>query len=295
MFNSNTIRYIAEQIRNFPVVLYPCCAETLFITAKLKQLYNICPSAICDIDDRLSVDNYYQLKGLEILTIEQAQILYSHPKIFVTHSKKKFDIFDYLVNEANVNESDILNFEPYEKRRSCMDLECNLALSNGTIGFCCDGDRDKLPRVALNKTDYRQTLADISEMRNNSAELCVGCSKFVVGNYPSNQRIRTINHSSGGRCNFDCGYCSSPARHTSEVSSGSVDYMKIAELLSRDTSITTSLACGEITLHPDKEAIISKAASIGFVNFFTNASVYDSQIQQILDCNVCVLRGGGDI
>jgi MoaA/NifB/PqqE/SkfB family radical SAM enzyme len=114
---------------------------------------------------------------------------------------------------------------------------------------------------------------------------CSGCPEIKEDWYPEDCRISLINYSEAGVCNFNCCYCTSPAKFSKDVST-EINAQKIVEafrlsgLLSEDFKMV--IGSGEICLHPNRSEIYDlireRQATV-----CSNASVCDSRLAELLE------------
>lgn len=280
------IENIAHMLESVPVLLYPVCAETLYITAKLNQFFYKQPTLICDRNTALKVEDYYQLSGLKITSIERAYVQYPNAKVFIASRNRKYEIIGEFVNEKEISPHNIINYEDVEKKRSCLDLEQGLFCGTGRIGFCCMGSLNNLPKVDCD-SNYESTFRELETMRqriihdlsNGATTSCDGCTSLVKGYFPVNRKVREVNYSSGGCCNFRCCYCSS---HAKKGHIQGLDLNAINQIVNAN-NLVYLIANGEIAICPDKNQIIESALSHGFLRFHTNASICDPKIAKVLE------------
>jgi pyruvate-formate lyase-activating enzyme len=233
------------------------------------------------------------VQGVEILPPEEA--VYAFPDAFflITSAAYKYQIIGGLLSGGKIAPDRILNYEPVEKRKSCVYLESGIVCFDQKLHYCCsDFGKNASPRIAFigdydlavqEFIDYRDKL--ISDLNRGKPTPCDGCPYIKADYYAKERRIMQFNHSEGGLCNFDCCYCSSPAKTAKSISDDNIDVIRLLDafqnrnLLSKD--LQTNIACGEICVHPRRSEIYERIG--GFLNVFcTNASIRDPELIDLL-------------
>jgi pyruvate-formate lyase-activating enzyme len=210
----------------------------------------------------------------------------------ITSTAYKFQIIGGLLSGGKIAPDRILNYEPVEKRKSCVYLESGIVCFDQKLHYCCsDFGKNESPRIAFSGDydqavqefiDYRDKL--IGDLNSGKPTPCDGCPCIKVDYYAKERRILQFNHSEGGLCNFDCCYCSSPAK-TSKSISADIDVIRLFDIFrSRNLlsdELHTNIACGEVCVHPRRSEIYGRIG--GFRNVVcTNASVYDPELIELL-------------
>jgi wyosine [tRNA(Phe)-imidazoG37] synthetase (radical SAM superfamily) len=291
---------------NQNLILYGAGSDALFILSELDRYGLNKPVCICDSDPQKW---HRTLLGIEILPIDEALSTYSNAYIFVSTSLFRHQIIGQLISAGRIKKDRILNYEPYEKRKSCVYLESQLVVTNHKLQFCCsDFGKNTSPAVEFDG-DYNTSVSRylrlrdelINNLNNGSPTQCDGCPSLSYNFFADEKKIRMLVYGEDGICNFNCSYCSASAR-TSGTISTDIELQKLKgnlmsrKLLSED--IHTNISCGEISVHPKREEIYD--AIEGSYNIIcSNAAVFDDRIAAQLRngksvLNVSVDAGTGE-
>ncbi|GHV28430.1 hypothetical protein FACS1894167_05410 [Synergistales bacterium] len=293
------IKEIADKLMlgNAPVILYGAGSDSARLIAEMKSRYSVLPTCICDRDKSKQGK---QLSGVDVLSLEDAISAHPNALFFVASRTYGYQIIGELTERENISSANIINFEPVEKRLSCVELERSLRVSTSALYFCCfqfgqnqspiiefGGDYDKAPQEF---TKYRNEL--INNINSGFPTPCDGCPHLVEDYFPARRNIKLIAHGSGGICNFNCIYCTFDAKNIyppPPQSQNAIDFIKIIDafesygLLSDNYSI--DVGAGEVTISPRREELY-KLLEKSECCIFTNASVYDEKLAHLLKkCN----------
>lgn len=287
------------------VILYSASNDTINVLGELERRFSVRPAAICDSDKNKWGK---QLLGIAVLSPDEALAQYPDAYFYVISSNFKYQIMASLLYEYQVPQERIVNYEPMERRKSCMYLEYN-AQCNGQ-GFCfCSSDfgKNQSPRSPFDG-DYHRAVEDflalrdklISDLNSGNPTPCDGCPCVKEDWYAAERKVRILNFAEGGLCNCDCCYCISPARTRKSLDEGDIhlDRMLAAlrdrELLPPDFHL--DLDCGEITVHPWRKEIYPALKGLQSVLSMTNALVYDEALSEGIaagNVNFCVSVDAG--
>ncbi|MEL7657904.1 MAG: radical SAM protein, partial [Bacillota bacterium] len=285
------IDLIAEIIREKKeVILYGADADALLIIRALEQQYQTKPTYLCDSDKKKW---YKTLMDVEILPPEEAIALFPNAFFFIASGLYKFQIIGNLLSSGKVSADRILNYEPVERRRSCVYLESYIVCAWHILNFCCsDFGKNQSPYIwfdgdyelAADKfIVYRDKL--ISDLCQGVPTPCDGCPCVKEDWYPQDRRILIFNDGEEGICNFRCCYCKSPAMISKDVSND-INSEKLLEIFrARDLlsdELHTIISCGEISVHPKRREIYDSISGLRNT-ICTNASILDKGIMQLLE------------
>lgn len=277
-------------IQGNQVVLYCAGAETLTLLNELQKKWNVKPTCLCDGDPGKW---HNSLLGVQILPPDEAIAEFPDAYYYIVSRQYKYQILGHLLSVKNISPSQIIEYEEIEYRVSCIHLESSVVCTNNKLYFCCsDFGKNKSPYVEFNGDNnstmcefiaYRDKL--ISNLNNGILTPCDGCPYVKQDWYPSERKIRMYNDSQGGICNFNCCYCGSSAK-TSTNHSSDLDALKLRDTFATNNLMVEDLlsviACGEITVHPRRNDIYESISK--FRNtVFTNASVFDKKLQALLE------------
>jgi hypothetical protein len=275
---------------NRDVILYGAGIDAMSVITELRDRYSVHPSCICDGDKGKW---HKSLLGVEIVSIDEALTAYPDAMIFISSGSYKYQIIGQLLTSGKVSKERILNYEPVEKRKSCIYLESYIVSIKHRLYFCCsDFGKNQSPSVAFNGDyniaarefiTYRDKL--ISDLNHGVPTPCDGCPYIKEDWYSRKRRIALLNDGEPGICNFNCCYCESSAK-TSKDASNDISMQKLLEIFHARSLLAhephTIVSCGEICLHPRRSEIYDSISE--FQNMVcTNASVYDQKLAQLLE------------
>jgi pyruvate-formate lyase-activating enzyme len=271
-------------------------AETVF--AELNGSY--APVAYGDNDPKKQGTRFM---GLPVLSLGEIEAGYPGCRFYLTVDvQAKPYVTESLVTRG-VDASRIINFEKYNRYKSCWQLErCMyyfLSQFERALTFCCSDfgknfpDRVSICNGAHDETmrNFYVTLDRIIEELNAPAETpaqnaCVGCRNAKDGLWRNDRRISLMNFRPPSICNFKCSYCKS--RDETLDASFSVDmeealsflrFVKEKRIIDADTAI--HFAAGEISVHPLRDKILAELQE-HCCWIYTNASVYNDAIGKML-------------
>lgn len=290
-----------------PVIFYGAGHEASFEVAKYRKK-GVTPACFCDRDASKWGKKFL---GFDCVSLEQAVKQYPNFLMVVTpRYPLRFHIMEDLLEQGIVTKSQLLNYEPWTKRKCCHDL-C------GYIDFhyskrllmCCSCDATetiyKSYCVEFNENieesmnaffSYRDSiLKDLNGKAQKEAQYCSNCRWAVEDYWPVDQRFRRIAYSVGGGCQFNCLYCGSIARHTmiQETWEKSATFPEVIGYLERNNLIhpdaIIEIGPGEICVNPRRDEILDISKNY-FTFIFTNAGIYNERIaEQIKNGNVLQL------
>ncbi len=265
----------------------------------------ISPSIIIDGNPYLWGKKLFDIR---IMSYDEGEKCYPDLYFYVMGGVHRFEIIGNLVSEKRVSPEKIINYERVEKRWGCKYI-CNycLQLYEG-FGFCCgDFGKNKSPRSAYSLNCDKDVVEWLMlrdelgrDIKLGKTVLCGDCCEIKESWYPAEPKLRLINYSEGGGCNYNCMYCTSPARNTPPSNTMAKDFVDTvlacerAGILSDDLHIDFSP--GEPTLHKNKKKYFDflKGKYDAFV--MTNASYYDEELAECIrggKCTLCVSVDAG--
>lgn len=273
------------------VLLYGAGNDILSILARLDARYHVRPAAIGDGDKNKWGK---RILGIPVLGPRQLTERFSDSFIYIDSCMYKAQIIAELTETYGISPEKILNWEPVHRIRSCPYLEYYLTCETDCIDFCCpDYVNHASPRVQFAESP-EQIIDRFIGLRDKQAELlnlglpasCDGCSYIKEDWYTAERKIAILNYSEGGACNFDCCYCRSAARNSMKFSQASPGFPALLaevsrrKLLAEDAHIC--LSAGEITVDPRRHEIYKAVRDVHFVQVFTNASIYDRELAELV-------------
>jgi pyruvate-formate lyase-activating enzyme len=284
------VKIIADRISaDIPVALYTVGGDTFSVTRALKHRFGLKPVAVCDRDTAKQGRAYRGLDGVPVMSFEEANSRFPGAEYFISSMDYRFDIMGELVCGNKIQANRILNWEPIEKRKSCVFFEKSIFVkANGNLIFCCVPDS---PTVKFN-TDTNQYANDFLKLRNELIQSCVSgkllppcknCGYLIERWYPDKPASWWINWFASGICNFKCAYCSSThtAQETKDLPLEEVIHaFKEIGMLSDFYSIILSTS-GEPTLNPNRKEFYDSFDGYGCV-VNTNGSVFDEDLFDLM-------------
>ena len=292
------IKIITDKINieNKHLILYGAGDDAVFIIHKLKTKNMFLPVCICDSD---KTKWQKSLMGIKILSIDEALSIYPEAYIFISPILYKYQIIGQLLASRKVVEERILNYEPVEKRTSCMYLESQVLVYDDKLGYCCsDFGKNKSPYVEYTG-DYDSSIDNFIHLRdkliynfNKSIPTsCDGCPCLSENYFTVSKKIRSLNFSEGGICNYKCCYCSSAAK-SSRSENASIQLPELVKKLDEkkllDKNLHTTIACGEVSIQSRRKEIYNVIQDkYNFI--FSNSSVYDPQIADLIKNGTSIL------
>lgn len=271
------------------VIIYGADADALLILQALKHR-NIRPTCLCDSDERKW---HKHLLDVEILSPDEAISKFPDAIFLIASGFYKFQIIGKLISSGKVSADRILNYEPIEKRRSCIYLESYLVCAGHKLNYCCsDFGKNKSPFITF-KGDYGLAAEEfiryrdklINDLNSGAQTPCDGCPCIKEDWYPLERKIIILNDGEEGICNFNCCYCKSPAKTSRNVSNDInmqelLNIFKARKILSQE--LHTIISCGEICVNPRRTEIFDSISQLRNT-FCTNASICDQRIMQLLE------------
>lgn len=272
------------------VIIYGADADALLLIRTLKRRHNTVPTCLCDGDKKKW---YKSLLDVKILPPAEALSKFPGAIFFIASGLYKAQIIGSLVSSGQVSPDRILNYEPVEKRRSCVYLESYIVCFGHKLNFCCsDFGKNKSPYIKFNGNyetvaqefiNYRDKL--INDLNNYVQTPCDGCPCVKEDWYPVDSKIIIFNDGEEGICNFNCCYCNSCAKTSRDISND-INMQKLLKIFCERKLLSSELrsiiSCGEISVHPRRDEIYD------FINplrnsICTNASIYDRRLFQLLE------------
>ncbi|GHV57097.1 hypothetical protein FACS1894216_21460 [Synergistales bacterium] len=287
------IKEIADKlmIDNIPVILYGAGIYSARLIAGIKSRYSVLPTCICDRDKN---KHGKQLSGVDVLSLEDVKSLYPNALFFVASITYGYQIIGELMEHENISSANIINFEPVEKRLSCIDIEQSLRVGCHAFCFCCfQIGQNQSPSIMFSG-DYNKSVQEYAKYRdelisNISSGIptpCDGCPRLAEDYFPAQRNIKFIGYSEDGICNFNCNYCKVGAKYISRFDdSQNIDYIKLVDALEcqglLSDNYVVDVAFGEVTINPKREELY-KCLEKSENYIFTNASVYDEKLTDLL-------------
>lgn len=271
---------------NEKVIVFSVGGDTLNILRGLQIKYNILPTAVCDNDPDKQSKTYNGLFGLTVVSPKEANEKYPGAFWFVSSLQYKFQIIGQLVNDFEIRPEKIINYEPVIKKKSCLYFEQSLVCDEfKRLCFCC------FPQGAdtyvYYNGSYNESLGDFIKLRDRLIDdyknECGECGFYKEDYYPAERKIRWINYSAGGICNFKCIYCSTKAKNAENSDENVPSFPEVIRYF-RDNDILsdefgTNIAPGEPTVHPERNEIFDTMdfrSNIVNTNLFVfNDKLYD--------------------
>jgi pyruvate-formate lyase-activating enzyme len=286
-----------------PLALWCVNRNAFYWINTLRKQYGVSPSCLIDSDA-----NYHGKSFLGVPILAFADALARHPAMEIyAEGNYKFQIMGILTEQYGFPPERIINYEPVERRRSCMFVESAIFCVDHEFRFCCsDLVKKQSPGVAgvAFGQDYGKALREWTALRESlAAKLaagevtsCDGCCLIKEDYYVARRKIRMLNYSEGGVCNFNCAYCQSSAKN------------RPAGAYEQDIALTETwrrLAAGglladapHVDISPGEPALHKKIAEMlaeidgkCFAQIMTNASVYSEEIARSLSggrASLCV-------
>ena len=290
-----------------PVIFYGAGHEAFFEVAKYHKK-GVAPACFCDRDAAKWGTKFL---GFDCISLEQAVKQYPDFLMVVTpRYPLRFHIMEDLLERGLVTKDQILNYEPWTKRKSCHDLcgYIDVHYSKRLLMCCsCDSAENihqspcvEFEESVANSVDtFLRCRSNIQNGLNGGteedAQKCSSCRWAVEDYWPVDQRFRRIAYSVGGGCQFDCSYCTSPARHTmiQETWEKNAAFPEVMDYFERRNLIHTDavieIGPGEICVNPHRDEIFDVVRNY-YTAIFTNAGIYSERIaEQIENGNILQL------
>jgi len=286
------VKIIADKIKaGIPVAFYTVGGDTFSVMRALKHRFGVKPVAVCDRDVAKQGRAYRGLDGVPVMSFEETDSRFPNAEYFISSMDYRFNIMGELVSGNKIQADRILNWEPLEKRKSCIFFEKSIFVkSNGDLIFCCVPGS---PTVKFN-TDTVQCANDFLKLRNELIQFCTSgklsspcktCGYLIEGWYPHKPSSWWINWFAFGTCNFKCAYCASSALAPQDIKDPlmfkeTINAFKETGMLSDFYSIILSTS-GEPTLNPNKKDFFDSFDGHGLV-VNTNGSIFDQELFDLM-------------
>lgn len=252
-------------------IFYGAGNEAQFEVSKYRKM-GMEPVCFCDRDTKKWGKSFW---GIQCISIEEALKRYPDFVMVVTpRFPLRFRIMEELLNDKIVTKDQLLNYEPYAKMKSCFSLHSILDASAAKVLTLCCGqiESDRRPQILFNGNllenvqeieRYRQEILKNLNSSTPKADFCAcdSCRWATVDYWPVDTRVRTLKYDFGGRCQFNCVYCFSPARHNM-VEPEWAKKARMPELIACLKQIDAihpeaviEYAAGEICVAPNQEEI----------------------------------------
>jgi len=284
----NYIDVIAEHIlAGTPVVLYTMSSDTLSVIRALKARHGVLPAAVCDNDAAKQGQTYRGLFGLSVLSPDDAIRLYPNGQFFISSMDYRFQIMGELVSTNKLAPTQIINYEPIIKRKSCIFFEKLVCVDeHGKATFCWVADS---PAVNFN-ADYSLQAVEFQRLRDkliagcgNDAlpNICDSCSYICEDWYPVNPKSWWLNFAGYNVCNFKCAYCQQQ-NYIQDNNADAPEFDKIVRAFREAGTLAEFYSAvlstyGEPTLHPKRVDYFS--CFDGYVLIVnSNGSVFDADL-----------------
>ncbi len=114
------------------LILYGAGIDAIHVISKLRGVYAIHPACICDSN---SAKWHKNLLGINILSIDEAIRKYPDAFIYISTNTYRHQIIGQLTAGGIVPKDRILNYEPVERRKSCVYLESSVVCAGNRLHF----------------------------------------------------------------------------------------------------------------------------------------------------------------
>ncbi|MCL1999474.1 MAG: radical SAM protein [Turicibacter sp.] len=237
--------------------------------------------------------------SLEIMSLEIAVERFPQSEFYVTpRAPAKFEIMNDL-QKFGIKAEQIINFEPYEKKRGCRFLESMLHFEQQDIRFCCTTYETNPPKISLsdksNEDLWKECLAVREKVAHNlkiSAQegFCQNCPYIEEIYASTTYGVGVVGFGTGFVCQYNCCYCTHPIQtkeqrmHYTEKALNFAKHLYKKEIINENTLV--GLGNGEISINPMLGEIIStfKRSRIRFVS---NGQFYSTDIENALKQGRC--------
>ncbi|GHV53401.1 hypothetical protein FACS1894216_11320 [Synergistales bacterium] len=287
------IKEAAELLKSGkPVVVYGASGEGAVTVSRLIKQLGVAPTCVCDSDPKKW---HTRFLGIDVLPLDEVP---TDTYIYISSREYLFQIIGQLTEERGVSSERILNYEPVTRRKSCIFLECKFKTMFNEFYFCnSDWGKRKSPFVAFDgdcESTLRKWVALRDQLIGNIADgvptSCDGCSWLRDDWFPTERRIRMINWSTGGICNFNCSYCWARTlyRDRDGLKMKQEIYAKpLHEAAERfgllASAVTTEYGAGELALNPERGdfmKILKSGWGYCSANTASNCSVYYEELAE---------------
>jgi len=216
--------------------------------------------------------------------------------VTVDPSANKRVIQDYLTEELNISRERIVNYEVYEKIRSCWHADHFAMLEENCWKLCCQVTiNNQLPTIYFDKSDTPKVKVEkLIELRNNiknalkTGESCAcdGCPNIEMRwTREATQLIQFYPAFYKSICNLKCIYCGQPKMRESYSDFDADDVPPILQELKDENVIDGNtyfrFANGEISIIPGREKMLSMLNGTKTV-ILSNCVLYDEILAQHL-------------
>lgn len=285
-------------IPGLPLVLYGAgvTAKGIYKMFETEGVY-----AVCFADKDKSKHHKQMFNDIPIMTysIEETLKRYPECQIFVTvFSVIRYDVFHYLTEIVGLAQNRILNFEEYEKRPTCKNLD-GLGRFANDIRWCCRKvNVANSPSIKIG-TSLEDSFSHFCDLRMQTIEdlqngivskYCSGCD-YLEEMY-CGKKVTITNLSFGtvlsnySLCNFRCTYCISDSESWNYDPSPEYSPIRALKMLEDNELISpfytrVAFANGELTILPYCDEFL-EASKQYITQIYTNASVYNDKIAQRL-------------
>lgn len=288
--------------KDYPVAIYGAGAVANTLFRRLQKEYDIV--CFCETAEEKCGGT---LAGLPIYRFDDARKRFEDLHFFIaTRAIHRYEIMDFLIR-SGVEKELIINYQPYRKYCSCVDVESRIGLSEKHMLFCPSSfGRHRSPAIEYTGDpvqDVKTFIAKRNELlyafEHQDAEIpefaqgCKTCPNRHVAYWPDNKVIDDVCFSIKHKCNFHCCYCVENQLDKSQLT-GSEHLTEVIELLKemRKQDILSekaiiSVAPTEISIHPYRDFMLENMKDY-VCQFTTNGAVYVEQIGE-------ALKNGGKI
>jgi pyruvate-formate lyase-activating enzyme len=246
--------------------------------------------------------------GLPVLSLEQAEDRHPNCRFFITvGSQAKPYLMESLVAKG-VDRSRIINFEEYDRHKSCWWLETRMFYGNiqgsKALSFCCFGGKNHFPHIKWSGETHDVAMKKFFAMRDGIIESlnrpdgagaqnrCSDCPSVHDGLWSSDRRVRAVDLVYDSFCNFKCFYCKVNNVAIGDSCVNVEEMLNFLRFIKHDRHIDTHtrihFAAGEISVHPLRDKILAELQD-NPCWIFTNAGAYCEKIGEALSRGRCWL------
>lgn len=267
------------------------------------------PAAFIDRDVYKQGHDFF---GLPVISWTDAQKQYGNDfYIYVTGNEKAApEIMGFLLEEG-VSPDRIINYEPVEKRLGCPIAEsffivgpskntiaygaCSKPAENlsydlgcgrgGVYDYRIASQSDVLLEAVNNVHRLAQTLAD-GDLEN----IHDGCINKKIRYCFQNRKIRSLNYSGYGPCNFKCSYCLyghpnydlEPVHFNGlySIIGDVLQNLEALHIMNEDTTI--KMSCGEFSINEEGRRLAELSGKYP-TTFYTNAYIYTLEAARAIE------------
>jgi len=281
------VRIIADKIKSgIPVAFYTVGGDTFSVMRALKHRFGVKPAAVCDRDTAKQGRAYRGLDGVPVMSFEDTNSRFPNAEYFISSMDYRFEIMGELTSSGKLDCSKIINYEPVERRVSCIFWEKLTCLhADQKFTFCWEAGS---PSVSF-KRDMRDAALEFSDLRNDFisgakglSQVCDNCGYVKEDWYPVLKKMWWINYFAQGICNYKCKYCVAHLHATEEIGGYSpylgdvIETLRSVKLLSDQYSMILSTR-GEPTLHSNRKEFYSAFDGYALI-VNTNGSTFDRDL-----------------